>query len=110
MQNQKTQSKEITDMMVEDKAFRIVIARDSFYWFFRYYFRHYTTSPTGAFQKQIFEDLQDWEKAFIEIIAFRGSAKSTMASLALPIWAVISNRAKFPIIAGDTGIQAKLHL
>ena len=40
----------------------------------------------------------------------RESAKSTIAVLGLPIWAIISDRAKFPIIVSDTGIQAKQHI
>ena len=54
--------------------------------------------------------LQDISIKFLEILAHRGSAKSTIAMTALPIWEVISDNAKFPIPISDTFGQAKQHI
>jgi len=41
------------------------------------------------------------------IVAFRGSAKSTMISLSYPIWAVLSGKCKFVLILSQNQDQAK---
>ena len=58
----------------------------------------------------MYRDLQNWDIKYEEIIAFRESAKSTLIMLGLPIWAIISNKSKFPLLVSDTGSQAKQHI
>ncbi|MHA1225140.1 MAG: phage terminase large subunit [Candidatus Hodarchaeales archaeon] len=100
----------IKQKIINDVVFRKEITAQSFYWFSHTYFPHYIVYPTAEFQKEIYTLLQDWSLKFVEIIAFRGSAKSTIAMLALPIWAIISRRVKFPVLTADTFPQAKLHI
>lgn len=53
---------------------------------------------------------EDWKIGFLEIIAFRGSAKSTIAMLGFVIWSIISGKVHFPVLLSDTFPQAKLHI
>jgi len=55
-------------------------------------------------------DLQDDQTSFLEIIGFRGSAKTTWVVVAFSIWVTISRRRRFIPIVSDTQLQAKLHL
>jgi len=100
----------IQEKILNDKDFRMELASQDYYWFFHIYFPHYIKYPTGKFHKRIYALLQNWALKFLEIIAFRGSAKSTLAMLGLPIWAVVTGKAKFPIIISDTFPQAKSHI
>lgn len=100
----------IQEKILNDKDFRMELTSQDYYWFFHVYFPHYIKYPTGKFHKRIYHLLQDWVIKFLEIISFRGSAKSTLAMLGLPIWAVVTGRAKFPIIISDTFPQAKSHI
>lgn len=96
--------------ITENKAFRKKLARESFYWFSHIYFPHYIKHPTAGFQKNIYEVLSSWDKKFIEILAFRGSAKSTISMLFFPIWSIIIGKAKFPLLLCDTFEQSKQHI
>jgi len=80
---------QIIKQIQENPDFRKVLTKENFYWFFVTYFPHYITCPTADFQKEIFNLIQNEELQKITITAFRGSAKSTIATLALPIWAMV---------------------
>ena len=62
------------------------------------------------FHKEMCEKLQDDSVKFLEILAFRGSAKSAMANTAFVIWSVVTGRAKFPVVVSDTFLQTKLQI
>ena len=96
--------------IIENPTKRKWAARNDFGFFFHYYFSHYVKYKTAEFQKEIDGLLQDWNLKFLEVIAFRGSAKSTIAILAFPIWAVISGKAHFLVLISDTFSQAKGHI
>ena len=105
METEKLQQK-----IIENQIFRKELAKSSFYWFFHIYFSHYVKYPTADFQNEICNILQNSKNKFSEIIAFRGSAKSTYATFAFPIWSVISENSKFIILLADTYSQTKLHI
>lgn len=84
----------IIERVLDDQVFRKGLVRQSFYWFFHIYFGHYITYPTANFQKEIFELLEDQHIKTVGIVAFRGSAKSTIATLAYPVWVMIGIMAK----------------
>ena len=92
-----------------NKEFRKEIAKSSLLWFARIYFNKYLFYKTAPFQKEICKILQN-KSAFNEIIAFRGSAKTTMAMLFLPIWAVITGDKHFVVLVADTFPQIKDHI
>jgi len=92
-----------------NKEFRKEIAKSSLIWFAKIYFNKYLFYKTAPFQKEICKILQN-KSAFNEIIAFRGSAKTTMAMLFLPIWAVITGDKHFVVLVADTFPQIKDHI
>lgn len=78
----------------ESPDFRKALTRENFSWFFATYFTHYITCPTAEFQKAIMDLLQKDELYKIAITAFRGSAKSTIVTLAYPIFAMVGKPSK----------------
>lgn len=91
-----------------NQKLRVKLAKSSLGWFSHLYLGHYIANATPDFHWQIYRDLTNDEISFIEIIGFRGSAKSTLASLALPLWASVTGRKKFIIPISDSFPQAKL--
>ena len=54
--------------------------------------------------------LEDFTLFFLEVIGFRGSAKTTYTMLGYPIWAMITGRSHFTVLVNDTLPQAKLNI
>ncbi|MFA5080290.1 MAG: hypothetical protein WC472_01555 [Candidatus Paceibacterota bacterium] len=100
----------IKKRIITDRDFRINLALNSFYYFFHIYFAHYIKYDTADFQKEIMSLCQDDSIPFLEVIAFRGSAKSSIVTLAYAIWVVVTGRRHYPIITSDTFGQAKQHI
>jgi predicted phage terminase large subunit-like protein len=93
------------------KQTRIKLARESQYWFFHIYFGENTKYKTADFQKEIYSVTSDQEIAHAVICAFRGSGKSTIATLCCPIWSILgSPEKKFVLILSQTQPLAKAHL
>ena len=86
------------------------MTKNSVFWFFYVYFSSYVKCDAGDFQKEICNYLQDDKVKFLEILAFRGSAKSSMANTAFVIWSIITNRVKFAVVISDTFSQTKLQI
>ncbi len=95
---------------IQNKTFRINLAKSSYYWFFHLYFAKYITCPTADFHKKWCRLLEDWNEKFIEIIGFRGSSKTTYSMLGFPIWAMITEKSHYTLILGDTFNQIKEHI
>ncbi len=102
---------DIKKRILTDQIFRRALTRENHYCFFHVYFGHYVTSPTAAFQKEIFGFTEDESQKLTAITAFRGSAKSTIISLSFPLWAILGKPGvKFVLILGQTQSQARQHL
>lgn len=87
------------------------VVRDSIYWFCPLYLPHYITYPFAPFHQHMFQVCQDENGKLSIIVAFRGSGKSTIFTLAYPIWAIIGKQQKkFVLIVSQTQAQAKQHL
>lgn len=101
----------LVNTMLKDRSVRTSITKDSFLYFFHFYYAHYVKYETADFQKEIIHNL---EKSSIEnmyVVAFRGSGKSTMVTTAYPIWAILGKQQKkFCIIFCQTRAQAKQHM
>ncbi len=69
---------------------------------------HYLTLPPASFHPEMLLLLEDETMRFLSITGFRGSAKSSFGSLALPLWAALEGKAKFIIPFSDTAAQARL--
>ena len=72
------------------------------------YLPHYFDLPAADFHPELFVDLSDWSKQFIARAGFRGSAKSTIAGTAFPLWASLNNMARFVIPVNETDDVARL--
>ena len=97
--------------IINNQKLRKELAMNSLYWFFHIYLHEYVHFPTADFQKEIISIAEDQDLKNAFIVAFRGSAKSTLATLALPLWSIIGkHKKKFIVIISQTQPQAKLIL
>lgn len=69
---------------------------------------HYLTLQPASFHPEMLLLLEDETMRLLSITGFRGSAKSSFGSLALPLWAALEGKAKFIIPFSDTAAQARL--
>lgn len=98
-QNRINLEKNISD----DPKVRRGLARRSHYWFFHIYLSSYIKYRTATFQKEMFTLTEATDIKAAVIVAFRGSAKSTIMSLSYPIWAMIgAQKKKYIIILSQT--------
>ena len=105
------QNSDIEKYILKDPKLRRALARRSHYWFFLIYLSDYIKYKTAAFQRQMFYLTQDSNVKAAVIVAFRGSAKSTIMSLSYPIWAMIgAQKKKYIIILSQTQQLCKLIL
>lgn len=98
----------LVDQCIKDAAFRVRAVRESHLLFFHVYFGEHITYEIAPFHQEIFRDTADPKILFLLLAAFRGSAKSTICTLSLPIWSVLGKfQRKFILIVGRTQEQAK---
>lgn len=101
----------LVNAMIKDRSVRTSITKDSFLYFFHFYYAHYVKHETADFQKEIIHNLEKSHKENLYIVAFRGSGKSTMITTAYPLWAILGKQQKkFCIIFCQTRTQAKQHM
>ncbi|OGK30115.1 hypothetical protein A3D08_00335 [Candidatus Roizmanbacteria bacterium RIFCSPHIGHO2_02_FULL_43_11] len=77
---------------------RITLASQSLEWFATIYFPHYLSLEPASFHKEMFHLADNPNKLITLIIAFRGSAKSTIFSFFLPLYAVLGLMQKKHIV------------
>jgi len=80
--------------------------------FFLIYLSHYLKFPPADFHNELLGVLGDHKERMIEVLGFRGSAKSTFGSLALPLWAALEypKLYSFIISVADTTNQAGMNI
>lgn len=99
---------ELTNQLFTDQVVRRESARQSHILFFHMYFYEYVQYPTADFQKTIFKLTEKINAPEIFIMAFRGSAKTTILSNSYPIWAIIGiQQKKFVVIVSQTQSQSR---
>jgi hypothetical protein len=99
-------SSSLANKMMKDRLVRTSITKDSFLYFFNFYYAHYVKYETADFQKEIFHYLEKSSTENLYIVAFRGSGKSTMVTTAYPIWAILGKQQKkFCLIVCQTKAQ-----
>ncbi len=99
------------EQIIKNQRLRKELAINSLYWFFHIYLHDYVKFKTADFQKEIINIAEDQTLKNAFIVAFRGSAKSTLATLALPLWSIVGKHKKnFIIIISQTQSQARLIL
>ena len=76
------------------------------------YLPHYFSLEPAIFHPELVEVLGNHHERFVEIVGFRGSAKSSFASLAFPIWAALEYPEFYPFIipCADTASQAAMNI
>lgn len=77
-----------------------------------YYLPDYLKLPPADFHPEMVGLLGDHTERALEILGFRGSAKTTFGSLALPIWAALEHPKQYPfiIMVSNTNLQAKTNV
>lgn len=101
----------ILEAMMGDIKVRRAVVNKSHLMFFNFYFAHYLKYPTAQFHKEFFflTEQDNLKKLFI--VAFRGSAKSSIFTMSYPLWAILGQQQKkFVLIICQTRAQAKQHM
>lgn len=99
------------EAVTKDRMVRQTIARESHLMFFHLYFAHYVKYPIAEFQKEIFRITEDTSNKLACVVAFRGSAKSTIVTLSYSLWAILGfQQKKFVLIICQTQQQARQHM
>jgi predicted phage terminase large subunit-like protein len=92
--------------MLKDRQVRLSVVRKDFEWFFAFYLPNYITYETAPFQKEMMRVAANTKITLAAFTAFRGSGKSTILTLALPLWAILGkDECKNVVIVAQT--QAK---
>ena len=78
--------------------------------FCQVYLPHHFTLESADMHHEIIGALSDISVKFLEIIAFRGSAKTTISTLAFLLWELLENKNPFIIAVGDTDAQAGVNM
>jgi len=101
-----TSSSDIASLF-KDARTRRPLVRASHQYFFLAYFGHYIQCAAAPFHQELFTLTQTLPPLSV-ILAFRGSAKSTIMTLSLPIWSVVGvPQKKFILIIARTQEQAR---
>ncbi|MDD3006356.1 MAG: phage terminase large subunit [Candidatus Pacebacteria bacterium] len=101
----------LVEQMTKDRKIRTAITKESFSYFFHFYYAHYVKYATADFQKEIISLVEKSDKENLFVVAFRGSGKSTVITAAYPIWAILGKQEKkFVVIFCQTQAQAKQHM
>lgn len=76
------------------------------------YLPHHLQLAPAIFHRELIENLEDETVRMLLVVAFRGSAKSTFGSLALPLWAALEKQDIYQFILpiADTFAQAKINI
>jgi len=110
MTKMKKQEIDINEV-IHNQKLRKQLAIKSHYWFFHIYLSHYVEYPTADFQKEMFSITEDESIQQAVIVAFRGSAKSTIFSLSYPLWSILGKpHMKHVVLLSQTSNQVKMVL
>lgn len=103
-------SKAEWDKLKSSRAARKKATIKSFYWFFHLYFEKYIKYETADFHKEMIDTVSDPSVLQMNVMAFRGSAKSSILTAAYPLWAIVSGQKKFIVIFSLNQALANTHL
>lgn len=74
------------------------------------YLSHHFNLEPADFHPELIDVFEDPAQEMVNIIGFRGSAKSTYGSLAVPLYFALEHKHDFILPVGDTGTQMKLNI
>jgi predicted phage terminase large subunit-like protein len=102
---------EIFNRILTDHKFRQQVVRESFEFFFPIYLSQYMIYESAPFHKELFKILENEKNKLAVIVAFRGSAKSTIITTAYVLWSILGiQQHKFIVICGQTEQKARAYL
>ena len=105
------ENNDLFDALAKDRAARRAATRASHFLFFHFYFAHYVKYETAPFHRELFQLTEREDIKNLFVVAFRGSAKSTIFTTSYPIWAILGEQQKkFVLILCQTQAQAKQHM
>ncbi len=85
---------DIQAQLFRDRDVRSQITSNSHQWFFSTYFANYITHETSDIHRQLFAITEDNSLPLAVVVAFRGSAKSTIMTMSYPIWSIVGKQQK----------------
>lgn len=107
----KNKNEQIIEKILIDQKLRTGIAIENHQWFFNIYFNHYVNCPAAPFHKEFFRLTEKESIKNLIILAFRGSAKTSIMGISYPIWSIVGKQQrKFVVIIGQTQRQARAFL
>lgn len=102
---------ELKRKIFSDKLIRAEVTANSHLYFFSTYFANYMEYEISDLHRELFSLTEQDETPLAVVMAFRGSAKSTIMTMSYPIWAIVGRQQKkFVVIASQTQYQARVHL
>lgn len=108
MTRKPTDINDVLKRILRDGKFRQEITTNSIFWFFYCYFSHYVECPIAPFHKDMFKIIEDINIPIALIEAFRDSAKSSIVSMASPLWQIMGkNKIKFILLISQTQFKAQ---
>lgn len=103
--------KEIVDKMITDQDFRRRTVFENHFWFFYFYFPSYIKCEMAPFHVDMFALTEDERIRMAIVVAFRGSAKSSIFGMSFPIWAILGKeQLKHVLLIASTQQKAQLLL
>lgn len=102
---------EVQQKLFADRLMRAEVTARSHLYFFATYFPNYMDYEISDLHRKLFELTEQDDVPLAVVMAFRGSAKSTIMTMSYPIWAIVGRQQKkFVVIASQTQYQARVHL
>ncbi len=95
-------NKSMRNKLLNDRAMRIATSARSHQLFFALYFASYMKYEISDLHRQLFLLTEQKDTPLSVVMAFRGSAKTTIMTTSYPIWAIVSGKKKFVVIASQT--------
>ena len=111
-QNNLDEEDKVFYKIINDSKLRKEFASNGFPQFCITYFGHYFSLSPGEFHEALMSAISDDKVRFLEIIGFRGSSKTTIASLCYAIYAAITNPKlyAFIVLCSDTSTQVGMNI
>jgi predicted phage terminase large subunit-like protein len=102
---------DLFEALSKDRDARRAATRQSHFLFFHFYFAHYVKYETAPFHRELFQLSERDDIRNLFIVAFRGSAKSTIFTTSYPVWAILGEQQrKFVLLLSQTQAQARQHM
>lgn len=89
---------EVVAAIRKDRKVRVATVSASHMWFFHVYFAAYVKYQLAPFHQEMFRITEDESTELAVVMAFRGSAKSTIFSMSFPIWAILGKQQRKSVL------------